>query len=287
MNLKKLKKKINLYIKIHTRRKIINVWQNETKNLGDLVCAPCLYYPKMQKNSICLDILNFKKKINLKNKVIIVGGGGLFLSYFNEAMKNIYELAKNNKLIIWGAGLDNYVNEKGISIPKIENVYKIGIRDYNQSEYPYLPCASCLSELFDVYLNVETKSMVKMYLHSDYSKQILIDLSELPLLENKNVENLNEVLRFFSDADVILTNSFHGAYWATLLNKKVIILPWIDKNGSVGFSEKFQSLKYLPVFCEDWKNYNKLISKTKNYPHALQECRDINNSFFESIKDIL
>lgn len=266
----KIKKQIS-------KSKIINIWRNNTSNLGDLVCAPCLYFEELNQNAIKLDILDSGLLKGITEKIIILGGGGLFQRYFEKDIKKILELAENNNLYIWGAGLDNYIGEIS-KLPNFDNVKKIGLRDYDNS-FSYVPCASCMSPLFDKYKKTQNKSKIKAYLHTDYSNAIVQSLINIPILLNKNNKDFETVIKFLSDSEFILTNSFHGLYWSTLLNKKVIVLPWVDKNGNIGFSQKFETFKYKPIFCQNWENYKEFLIHAKNYRHALEECRKLNKEF--------
>ena len=47
-------------------------------------------------------------------------------------------------------------------------------------------------------------------------------IREFNLDENKTIE-------FIGSGDVVVTNSYHGAYWATLLGKVVVAFPWASK----------------------------------------------------------
>ena len=285
-----MKKKIRSFILrwkiLRTKSKIINVWRNKTKNIGDLTCAPCNYFSELNKDALNVDIMSFNKFIPLKNKVIIIGGGGLFQAYFTKAMENILKLSKNNTLVIWGAGLDNYIGNKS-DFPDMPDNVKIAVRDYKQDKYPYVPCASCLSEVFDKYINNDIKHKYKLYLHDDYSQPILNDLKDIPCLSNHTANNFEHVIKFLSDAEYILSNSFHGIYWSILLNKKTIVLPWIDKQGNIGFSEKFNTIKYQTTYCKDWKNFKTYEKEAKAYSQALYECRKLNKDFFYNIKEFL
>lgn len=283
-----IKNKINNYNISKTEAHIINVWEKDTTNIGDITCSPCLYFKELQKNSINISIMNFKNYINLKDKVIIVGGGGLLLSYFEKSIDNIIKLAKNNRVIFWGVGFDNYIHEKSLIKVNTSDIFKFAIRDFDKNiEYEYVPCASCMSDLFDKYKSKKDKSKYGLYLHRDYSKPIKNDLSDLPCLYNTDVNNFEEAINFLASYEVILTNSFHGLYWGTLLGKKIILLPWVD-NGNIGFSNKFNSFKFKPIYCKDWTKYKDINNdEMLSYPESLNECRLINKNFFNNIKQLL
>ena len=269
-----------IYNKINDNSvKILNVWRKHTKNIGDLVCAPSLYYKELQENSVNIDISYFNKSRQIENKIIIVGGGGLLQNYFKDSIQNIIELSKNNKIIFWGVGIDNYIDEKIIHFD-LSSILASS-RD-NNGMFTYVPCASCLSPLFDKYKEkTDIKGKYALYLHTDYSKEIQNDL-KLPYFYNTNMQNFEEALNIISSYEIILTNSYHGLYWSTLLNKKVIILPWIDQKGNKGFSYKFKNFKYNHCMLNDWNDYT-VQNNLNNYPNALEECRKENNKFFSEV----
>jgi hypothetical protein len=74
-----------------------------------------------------------------------------------------------------------------------------------------------------------------------------------------------------------VTSSSHGAYWATLLGRKVVGIPT---------SSKFYSLHHpVPLsHPADWQRFMKLA---RSYPDALEECRAANRTFFTKVMDEL
>jgi len=83
-------------------------------------------------------------------------------------------------------------------------------------------------------------------------------------------------IEFIGSHDTIITDSYHGAYWAMLLNKQVQVVSW---------SIKFNYFKNSPLFLDNINQ--KPLSQThfvqKNY---LQECRDLNKNFYHKVLDL-
>ena len=71
--------------------------------------------------------------------------------------------------------------------------------------------------------------------------------------------------------EYIITNTYHGVYWATLLERKVIVLPF--KSGLFSF-------KYPPVYCFDGNISDDLMNKAKVYEGILEEDRKLNFGFY-------
>lgn len=284
----KLIKKIRRYCKnIHELKKvqnsgadIIHIYKSETANIGDLSCAPHLYFKELQQNSSVVDICNFIKTPKLENKTIILGGGSLFLSFFDKYTKHILPLAKNNKLIIWGCGFDNYLGQK-VNDYNFNGIHKVGIRDIGSS-YDWLPCVSCLSPLFDVYRNHKPSRKKGFYLHADYSKPILSIIGDHSYIVNSQIKSFEDSIKFIADHEIIYTNSYHGMYWATLLGRKVCILPWFDKKGQQGFTYKFNHFKYKHPVLEDISQIDKEL-EFNVYLNSLAECRKRNYDFYKEI----
>lgn len=180
MNLLDLKKTVknalkkNIWTIQMNCAEIIFVHENRTKNIGDLMSCPFHFFPKMRQKSIVANIWRFKEKFSLKNKLIIVGGGGLLQPYYSEPVENILKLSTYNRVIFWGVGLDNHISER-ITYPNDRKEAVFGVRDffsysdiYKKLNCQYVPCASCMSSLFDKYADTPTRFPVKLYLHKHY-----------------------------------------------------------------------------------------------------------------------
>ena len=78
----------------------------------------------------------------------------------------------------------------------------------------------------------------------------------------------------------MITNSYHGLFWATLLGKKVICLI----NGG-----KFAQFKWTPVYVKPGELRNALArtDEIPKYPDALAECRALNMAFYHKVLTLL
>lgn len=110
----------------------------------------------------------------------------------------------------------------------------------------------------------------------------------IKITKKKNA--LEKAIKFLSEAEYIITNSFHGAYWATLLNRKVIVLPF-SKDGNIKFSDKFLTLKYKPVYIDSFEGIENFLEEklkeAKNYKDALKDARTRNIEFYKKVKSSL
>lgn len=280
--MKKLKvilKKAILKIQLHTNN-IIFIYRKNTRNIGDLNSCPKSYF-NIFKNCFSMDIMDLTS-INLKNKIIIVGGGGLFQAFFQEKLKLLEELSENNTIVYWGVGIDNTAKEKPINTSFLEKAVLVGLRDKN-TKYDFVPCVSCMSELFVKYANAETAYDIAFYLHRDYSENYIEYAKKYPLLTNKDNKSFEEIIKFLSKAKTIITNSYHGAYWSCLLNKNVVVVPWTDKFGNVWLSKKFEQFPFQYNYCEDLGKIKDFINIKTNNTETLTFARNQNKMFLNKI----
>jgi len=274
---------------LNNEKLIINIFRQNTDNVGDRYCAPYIYDNFKNYIVITSDIYKFDEiygKIDLNEDVIfIIGGGGLLncLNEWNNTLMNIFTKYPNNKIIIYGAGLNTISANPSINKNIMECIPTnalIGLRDYLQdSKYIFNPCVSCMHPCFEK--KYITTQKYGFYLH--HEQTTVKSDTELTLTDNtgfkiigklmKNDEkNIDNVLNFLGSSEIIITNTYHGVYWGMLLNKKVILLQIT--------STKFNNMKYKPVLYSG--NFEKDLDKCIIYPNMLQECRTLNKEFYEN-----
>lgn len=89
---------------------------------------------------------------------------------------------------------------------------------------------------------------------------------------------LDKILDFLSRGDVVVTNSYHGTYWATLLGKRVVAVP---------HSSKFLAFKHPPVMVETLDEWRNALRGATAYPTALSESREANRDFRATVRSFL
>lgn len=267
------------------RRKIINFHRTDCNNIGDIICSPLLYY-NFPSETEEVDIMQITGQKWLENADIIVGGGGLIsCDFFERRMKFIAE-NKKSKAILWGAGHNDWqISDSKFTYPDyIKKFDLIGLRDYNQDlDYEYVPCVSCKSHWFDIKYEVKFEFAIFGHGAPIRVKEILevaskFDNPQFAFITNKGTDDaaFGKVIRVLGEAEVILTNSYHGMYWGILLEKKVLVFP---------SSSKFYSLKYGAEIC-DASNWKLKLNQAKTYPEALEECRFLNDKFYEKSLEV-
>lgn len=205
-----------------------------------------------------------------------------FCKKYHELIQQTLEKLKpvDKPRFIWGAGHNGpgeTVFEK-IRWPKIFSKYKlVGLRDYDlTSRFPWIPCASCMHPAFDRKYTVKND-----VIWFEHKKQMIKDFGQdsIPRFINSG-SNIDQTIELLGSANIILTNSYHGAYWGTLLGKRVII-------AGGAWSSKFKFMKHQPVILdkkEIWQDYR---DHAPIYKNSLDECREANNEFWKQIKDNL
>jgi len=202
-----------------------------------------------------------------------------FHKAYKELLKNTIDKVKPVKSprFIWGAGHnnDNPAQEfHQIKWPKSFSKYAlVGIRDYHSShKFTWTPCASCMHPAFDKEYTVKND-----IIWFEHKKQIIKDFGNDPIPRFVNSgSNIEQTIELLGSANTIITNSYHGAYWGTLLKKKVII--------AGAWSSKFRFLKHQPAILgrkESWEDY---MDTAPIYENALNECRHATQSFWNNMQ---
>lgn len=253
---------------------IFELHKKDPLNIGDYYCNPSRYFKfeNLQSGNL------LKNKFNLESSHLIVGGGGLIHRTFDEQIIN----ALNQRPLtatLWSAGHNYgpaaYRKNKNILFPDyIKQFNLVGIRDWlpNYKQY-YLPCVTCMHPTFDQTRDI--KHDYVFYFHETKTSNFSI-AQKYPCMTN-NSQQFEEVIDFLGSGDTVITNSYHGAYWALLLGRKVITVAW---------SIKFHFFKYLPTIIDTLDNWPKHAGKTadKNY---LSESRHLNRQFYQQFLNLL
>ena len=185
------------------------------------------------------------------------------------------KLVNNRSLrVIWGAGHNSggWKKKGTAEYPDwIADFDLVGIRDWGQMS-KWVPCASCMSELFDKQYPIKNDIII-----FEHKKQLITDwpTKSIPRFVNSG-NNFAQTIELLGSANTVITNSYHGVYWATLLGKKVIChAPW---------SSKFSYFRHRPYFTLNWDHLDDALDQAKPHPGALDECRTANKQFWDNIK---
>lgn len=254
-----------------------HVYRIDEKNVGDFVCPPHLYFPFASQ-----PVYDIRRgDIDVTNeKAVIVGGGGLGRSFFRKSLQNLARSDRNYALIAWGVGSDTVIDKTGKALdpdadydlysPYFKGFDEVGIRTSTEpQQYRWVPCASCMSPLLDQYRDTKPTKRLGFYQHK-HSR--LKDTAGLGSVGTNNGNKLEDKLAFLADHEYIVTNTYHGVYWATLLERKVLCLP---------FKSGLFSYKHKPTYISTDIPQEDEIERAVIHPQSLEECRKANTDYFE------
>lgn len=264
---------------------VINLHRINTKNCGDKYSAPHWYFEKLSKFPVydISDIINGSLVSALRwgiygltDRIVIGGGGLLEREYFMKSMEVMRYLAmKGKKVVLWGVGHNNpsgYIS--GLLYRQVEAYKVVGLRDYGIKGVDWVPCSSCMHDLFD-------KDYDRMH---DFG---IVEHESIPIpgklhcfgfIKIKNTSKIEEMIKFIGSLDCLITNSYHAMYWGMLLGRKVVVFP---------NSSKMYSFKYMPSICLDMNAYKEAVKSTFVYNGLLEECREANLRFAEKVYDYI
>jgi hypothetical protein len=196
----------------------------------------------------------------------------------SEYVKKLTE--EKSPRIIWGAGHNGGFNKKlkgRLEYPTwLRNFDLVGVRDYAQ-EHEWVPCASCMHPALR-----ENHIIKHPVIWFEHKKQLIksteFGSEPIPRYVNSG-DNIAETIRLLGSADVIITNSYHGAFWGTLLGRKVIVVE--------AWSSKFNAIKHKPLFLGKGENWKDIINTAQVYNTALDECINVTEQFWNRVKECL
>lgn len=236
----------------------LNLWRDCQHNIGDKVASPIDYFPIEARRKDVWGIT----AADLQGRQIILGGGGL--ACFRESMAVLEPFAAN--VIVWGIGGNQHiVSPTPLQLPSfLDRCKLVGIRDFGQG-FEWVPCASCMSPLFDHPATIQHE--VGFYGHWE----IPLPQAGQPYLQNNCT--FAEAISFLGSCAVVVTNSYHGVYWATLLGRKVLVWPT---------NTKFFHFKHQPRIIRNGQ-WSQNLKDAVAYPEALAECRAANQAFYVKV----
>ncbi|TAM46281.1 MAG: glycosyltransferase [Gammaproteobacteria bacterium] len=250
-----------------------HVFRADATNAGDWWSLPAHYLPFANKGHL-LDIAALRSDTPM-HRNLVVGGGGLVSPHFPQLEQLMRRV--DIRLIGWGLGHNmnvdveaGYVEPEELRYPRyMERFDLLGVRDWG-APYRWVPCASCLHPAFS--RDYPIRHEIVVYEH----KRIPTGIDGFPKMTN-DTGDIVAALEFLGSGRLVLTNSYHGAYWATLLGRQVIAFP---------FSSKFYGLKHRIPLCRaaEWEKH---VAGCKVYPEALIEGRRANVDFLSDVERFL
>ncbi|MDO8335370.1 MAG: polysaccharide pyruvyl transferase family protein [Candidatus Saccharibacteria bacterium] len=264
-------------------------------NLGDFASDPSLYFPWLANaRRVQLDRLGARiiPTPSLKSHNVIVGGGGLIgteLALFRRGFERVLEQTDLSLSVIWGAGFNTHLEEPADQphdlyalLKELDRFALVGLRDAGLAEARYVPCPSVMMSALTRNYDIEQKAVVYdnwQFPWKDGDKK-LPQMNNNRRFRSSNAKQkaVYEVIAFLGSAEVVLTSTYHGALWATMLGKKVVV--------TRPFSTKFEHFRYPPVVLEQNESWKDAAARACVYPRALHESRQLTEGFAAEVREL-
>ena len=230
--------------------RLLSLHRHDPGNIGDMMSSPFANFPllKRLKVGVTMDIFmrksfsQLRRNASVEEALVIIGGGGL-LGYIKTWPGFMREACSRTDCIIWSIGYNNHEYNETPSAQQVareyasltrgllKNVKVAASRDFHvphMAPWFALSDASCMQHLECANTDPGpglNQSPVSYYMHRKYASQY----SEMPAdlngpRMNNSISDMSSILRFLCAAHVVVTTSYHGAYWAALMGKRVVAI---------------------------------------------------------------
>lgn len=258
---------------------VANIMRWKTVNTGDKAASPLSYFD-FPKESRMYDLYEFGSAPAESN--VILGGGGLFGA--SERLQSRVQLlmrgrTEGQQIVAWGAGLNRHGRHNLREPEKMpwyfDQFDMHGIRDVLPFKR-WVPCVSCMHPAFDD--PPEPTHDVVIYEHESYALADVGIAAPRCRARLDSAGDIAKAVEFLASGAIVLTNTYHGAYWSTLLCRKTIVIdPW---------STKFLHMKHEPdlATADSWPLH---VESAKLHDEALDECRAANRKYYADVMELL
>lgn len=259
-------------------------------NQGDVLSGPYNYFNFGEYKKISWDkniIKNIPAEFDEGDSVIM--GGGI---YFAREKPRFDRLVKRSRTFIgWGLGLDprldleNFVGKFSLLGTRERKLHLID----NENIF-YVPCVSCMNPVFTALTAIDatfgtaganaSDPSIALHLNGGFNKsEILEKIGDKAVPVTTTTDLFGRTVKNLWAADIVITNSYHGAYWSSLLGKKVICIKTDVP--------KWEGLHENIVFSTVGDIKSAVTSAQKVPGSYLNECRLLNSAFYERVVDLL
>lgn len=246
--------------------RIHSIYHCTANNVGDLACGPGQYL--WPERNISLPVRPPRRHIDRA----VIGGGQIF-GQLSLVLSSIKDFNQEAKAVAWGVGLppkgkqDNDVREVA------EQFELFGTRNYEwRDDLYFVPCASCFLSSFDNPKPPEHE--IVFFLHQN--KGDPVDLPDGAQVRTNIAADPNEIIDFLASGETVVTSSYHGVYWAQLLGRRVICIP---------YNNKFTVFQHSPTMttASEWR---RAYGEALRAPNMLEEYRAINKAFEMKVLEV-
>lgn len=240
-------------------------------NLGDTWCSPYDHIPELRQR-FSATVHDLDEPTPQGTDAVIFGGGKISGSLADK-MGPADRAAAHR--IAWGVS----TVQKFPIAPRYWKSFRamdlVGSRDWGDDRFPFAPCASCMADAFDGPFE-ETHEAVA-YLHHWRAPEMGIEVPDgMPVMDNRG-DDFEAAIRFIARGRTVMSNSYHGVFWALLLGKRVVCVP---------FSNKFDNFRIEPTYAgpKDWQDR---LADANRSDEMLGLCRDATLAFKDRVMEVL
>jgi hypothetical protein len=244
----------------------INIFHSTANNIGDRMCGPAQYFWP------CVRQQSFSDPLPSDVSTAIFGGGQIF-AQLAAAVQLREVLPPRAKLVAWAVGLPPPGMNDDLVYETARHFAAFSTRNYAWRErHRFVPCASCMSSTFDHSSPPQHEVVVFRHRRKPGPQNIP---PSVPVLSN--AIQSDGAVEFIASGEIVVTSSFHGVYWAQLLGRRVICIPYNDK---------FTAFQYTPTIATPESWMGKLKDATR-CPPILEEYRSINQAYANLVREIV
>ncbi len=233
-------------------------------NVGDLNCSAGLYFDLGRHQ-----MADFGGPVPAC-KMAVLGGGQVWRDCLRSL---VFETMGAQRRVIWGVGI-SAKDAASVEFDIAEaSTSLISSRNWDTPRCDYVPCPSAMSPLFDA--PADPVHDVVLFSHAAKSAR-LEPVDGIAQMSN-NGASMAETIAFLASGQTVVTNSYHGTFWAMCLGRRVLCLP---------FSAKFRGFRENPIYADpaDWRGS---IGMAEARPGVLEEARARNLAFYGKVRNVL
>lgn len=197
--------------------KVLGLHIRDTKNAGDRWSCPLEYFDFAGHEALAADM---RAPPDCQPDAVIYGGGSITAS-------PDFRRWPGALMVAWGVGHhERRAPWDGAMVAEHRRAAGLCDLYFSRDEVPgieHVPCASCMHPVFD-------EATGPVHAEVRYSASRRVDVSDgiAPHMTNED-GSIEEAVRFLASGETVVTSSYHGAYWASLLGRKVRVVSWGSK----------------------------------------------------------
>lgn len=231
-----------------------------TPNVGDRACSPARYFDWGDKL-----VQDYGQTVPA-TKLAIFGGGQTFRQAAHGA---VFDALAAQHRIIWGIGISSRQRARLEFDMMADAATLISSRVKDTPGCRFVPCVSAMAHHFDA--PPQPRHAVVLFWHHTKSQRLQRP-DTIPALSNHG-SSLATSLDFIASGETVVTNSYHGTYWAMCLGRKVLCLPFSDK--FTGFLDDPETAS-----ADEWPAH---LSRARRHPEILDHARAANRAFHADV----